>query len=183
MLFFDAQLQSAQFWIKQHLDTKTTCTKHKPTDTILFINIPHYCRSELVYSTWWEFSLHIVCIFRTAWNFSVKFWNSDQGFTRSILTPFWLKCEASAHPQITILFVTIYCLRISRERRSRDFFLKTCFDLSITYCLFDKFITSDTLTFWLAWRVTFQVWSCTPESTSRKSHVTTSIDPSMISSM
>lgn len=184
--FFDAQLQSAQFWIKQHLETKITCTWHKLTETILFINIPNCCRSELVYSTWWKFSLHIVCIFRTVWNFLVKFWNSDQGFTRSILTPFWLKFEISAHAQITITRYDILFKNFTWKKVTW-FFLKTCFDPSLTYSLFDKFIAYDTLSFWLVWRVTFKVWSCTAESTSSKSHVTTfitsSVDPSMISSM
>ena len=56
-----------------------------------------------VHSTSWKFSLPFVHIFRTDWNFSTKFGNSDPSFNWNILTLLYLKSEMSAHAQIAVI--------------------------------------------------------------------------------
>ena len=53
-----------------------------------------------VYSTSWKISLHFVYIFRTDWNFLIKFCSSDTSFDRNILTFLYLKFKTSVNVKV-----------------------------------------------------------------------------------
>ena len=55
-----------------------------------------------MHSTLWEFSLHLLHIFRIDWNFLTEFGNFDPKFNRSILTLLYLKFETFAYSQIAV---------------------------------------------------------------------------------
>ena len=57
-----------------------------------------------------KFWLHIFHVFRKAWKFSIKFWNSDERLKRNIFTFLFLKFKAFVHSQITI---SHYCILIT----------------------------------------------------------------------
>ena len=61
--------------------------------------------SLLVYSTSWKFSLHIVYIFKKAWNFLTKFCYSDQ-----IFTSLCIKLETSEHEHAHLTITLSYIL-------------------------------------------------------------------------
>ena len=52
----------------------------------------------------WNFSFHIVYIFKKPWNFLTKTWYSDQMHNRKICTPLCLKSETFANAQLMITF-------------------------------------------------------------------------------
>ena len=49
-----------------------------------------------------KFSLHIVYIFRTGWNFLIQFCYSNPSYNRNIVRSLYLKFKIFAHAQITI---------------------------------------------------------------------------------
>ena len=64
-----------------------------------------------VHSTLWKLSLHIAYIFTKAWNFSTKFWYSNQIFSRNILTSLCSKSKTSANAQFVIILLYILLLK------------------------------------------------------------------------
>ena len=54
-------------------------------------------------STWWEFSLHFVYIFRTDWNFLIKFCSFDPSLNRNIYLNLYLKFKTSACAQTAVI--------------------------------------------------------------------------------
>ena len=57
-----------------------------------------------VHSTSWKCGLYFVYIFRTGWNFLIKFRSSDPSFNRNILRFLYLKFKTSAHAHIAIAY-------------------------------------------------------------------------------
>ena len=55
-----------------------------------------------VHSTSWKFTLHFVYVFRTYWDFQIRFCSPVQSFNRNILTSLHLKLKAFAHAQTEI---------------------------------------------------------------------------------
>ena len=57
-----------------------------------------------------KFCQHIFCGFRKAWNFSIRFWNSDQRFKRNIFTSFFFKFKHRAfkNRDLWLLYATNY---------------------------------------------------------------------------
>ena len=53
-----------------------------------------------MHSSSWEFGLYFLYIFTADWNFLIKFYSSDPGFNRNILTSLYLKPETFAHAQL-----------------------------------------------------------------------------------
>ena len=54
------------------------------------------------YFNLWKCSLHFVYIFKTEWNFLIKFCSSDPSFNGNILRSLYLKFQTSAHAHIAI---------------------------------------------------------------------------------
>ena len=67
----------------------------------------HVLNSPPMDSTSWKCSLHFVDIFRTNWNFLIKFCSFDPSFNRNILRSQYLKFRTSAHAHIAI---TYFCV-------------------------------------------------------------------------
>ena len=62
----------------------------------------HLVAVMIVHSALWKFSLHIVYVFKKAWNFLIRFWCCDQMFSRNIFALLCVKSEKSAHMQLAI---------------------------------------------------------------------------------
>ena len=58
----------------------------------------------VVHSASWKYSMYFVYIFRTGWNFLIKFCSSDPSFNRNILRSLYLKFKTSAHAHIAIAY-------------------------------------------------------------------------------
>ena len=79
-----------------------------------------------VHSTSWKFNLHIVDIFKRAWDFLTKFLHSDQMLSINIFTPLYSKCEVSAYAQLAITLT--YYWQISWHGISWKFTLSILLD-------------------------------------------------------
>ena len=78
--------------------------------TIFFLQVVVF-QQHPVPSTSWKFSLYFVFIFRTAWNFLIKFSSSHQNFKRDNLITLYLSTETDHEDQTlhkSLLVTTLF---------------------------------------------------------------------------
>ena len=80
-----------------------------------------------VHSTLWKLGVHFVYIYRTDWNFLIKFYSSSPSFKRNILRSLNLEFKTSAHAQIAITHYSCY-LQISLHDINLKLTLEIHFD-------------------------------------------------------
>ena len=118
-------------------------------------------------------------IFRTDWNFLMKFCSSDPSFNRNILRSLYLKFKPSHKFLVIIWILNAYWGYILIGKVGEWFYQFDCVTFSknifwsVNCTLFYNQIYSVQMSsLYLVKELAFKVRNCTLESISRKSHVT-----------